>query len=116
VNHCISSPKMSILRSRASAVRVRLGRGISVTLCEWPRPVTTNVGSVVTTTSVPNMSGIERAFLSFFDVEEAEELAVAGRLVEATLLFVNMAGGEKCMLSRERRLVCGEEVSLGALE
>jgi hypothetical protein len=78
--------------------------------------VTTNVGVAVTTTSVPNVSGIERAFLSFFDVEGVEELAVAGRLVETTLLFVNMAGGRKCMLSRERRLVFGEDVSLGALD
>jgi hypothetical protein len=78
--------------------------------------VTGNVGAVVTTPSVPNISGIERVFRSFFDVEGADELAVGGRLVKATLLFVNMAGGKKCMLSLERRLACGEDVSLGVLD
>jgi hypothetical protein len=52
------------------------------------------------------MSGMERVFLNFLDVEVEE--AVGGREVEEALVLLNIAGGKKCMLSLERRFVRGE--------
>lgn len=57
---------------------------------------------------------MERVFLNFLD---AVEEVVGGREAGVTLFLLNMAGGKKCMLSRERRLVRGDcDASLGVLD
>lgn len=62
-----------------------------------------------------DMSGMERVFLNFLDVEV--EVAVVGREVGGTLDLLNIAGGKKCMLSLDRRFVRGDcDASLVVLD
>ena len=56
---------------------------------------------------VLDMSGMERVFLNFLDVEVVE-LAVGGREAGRAFVLLNIAGGKKCRLSLERRFVRGE--------
>jgi len=94
-----------------------LKRGISaaVTLCECARPVKVDVVACcdgvaedeeAIVASKPNMSGIERVFLSFRG-PATWGLAVSGLGDDPTAL--NMDGGRNaCILIRERRFVRGE--------
>ena len=62
-----------------------------------------------------DMSGMERVFLNFLDVEV--EVAVVGREIGGALVLLNIAGGKKCMLSLERRFVRGDcDASLVVLD
>jgi hypothetical protein len=61
------------------------------------------------------MSGMERVFLNFLDVEV--EVAVGSREAEGAFVLLNIAGGKKCMLSLERRFVRGDcDASLGIVD